>query len=102
MMVDFSGTSVYPGPSSKICCPALGDESASRTPTTGAVSPLLNACPSVFDTLPQGILQDNSQRFSCGSLHCLQYCPSGGGCHLGLPGGGVHGSALHIRLEVHR
>ncbi|KAK5615609.1 hypothetical protein CRENBAI_024660 [Crenichthys baileyi] len=36
------------GPSSKICCPALGDESASRTPTTGAVSPLLNACPSVF------------------------------------------------------
>ncbi|MEQ2292885.1 hypothetical protein AMECASPLE_027407 [Ameca splendens] len=23
------------GPSSKICCPALGDESASRTPTTG-------------------------------------------------------------------
>ncbi|KAK5610101.1 hypothetical protein CRENBAI_011659 [Crenichthys baileyi] len=32
------------GPSSKICCPALGDESAS--PTTGAVSPLLNACPS--------------------------------------------------------
>ncbi|MED6280911.1 ATP-dependent RNA helicase A [Characodon lateralis] len=48
MTVDFSGTSVYPGPSSKICCPALGDELASRTPTTGAVSPLLNACPSVF------------------------------------------------------
>ncbi|MEQ2303770.1 hypothetical protein AMECASPLE_020272, partial [Ameca splendens] len=37
MTVDFSGTSVYPGPSSKICCPALGDESASGTPTTGAV-----------------------------------------------------------------
>ncbi|MED6264889.1 hypothetical protein CHARACLAT_019779 [Characodon lateralis] len=35
MMVDFSGTSVYPGPNSKICCPALGDESASGTPTTG-------------------------------------------------------------------
>ncbi|MEQ2280358.1 hypothetical protein AMECASPLE_018872, partial [Ameca splendens] len=35
MTVDFSGTSVYPGPSSKICCPALGDESASGTPTTG-------------------------------------------------------------------
>ncbi|MED6256158.1 hypothetical protein ATANTOWER_020896 [Ataeniobius toweri] len=48
MTVDFSGTSIYPGPSSKICCPALGDESASGTPTTGAVSPLLNACPSVF------------------------------------------------------
>ncbi|KAK5610128.1 hypothetical protein CRENBAI_011040 [Crenichthys baileyi] len=46
--VDFSSTSVYPGPSSKICCPVLGDESASGTPTTGAVSPLLNACPSVF------------------------------------------------------
>ncbi|MED6293285.1 hypothetical protein CHARACLAT_009106 [Characodon lateralis] len=48
MTVDFSGTSIYPGPSSKICCPALGDELASGTPTTGAVSPLLNACPSVF------------------------------------------------------
>ncbi|MEQ2310269.1 hypothetical protein AMECASPLE_007121, partial [Ameca splendens] len=35
MTVDFSGTSVYPGPSSKICCPTLGDESASGTPTTG-------------------------------------------------------------------
>ncbi|MEQ2285260.1 hypothetical protein AMECASPLE_029975 [Ameca splendens] len=34
MTVDFSGTSVYPGPSSKICCPALGDESASGTTTT--------------------------------------------------------------------
>ncbi|MED6243059.1 hypothetical protein ATANTOWER_014316 [Ataeniobius toweri] len=48
MTVDFSDTSVYPGPSSKICCPALGDESASGTPTTGTISPLLNACPSVF------------------------------------------------------
>ncbi|MED6269437.1 hypothetical protein CHARACLAT_033151 [Characodon lateralis] len=48
MTIDFSGTSVYPGPSSKICCPVLGDESASGTPTTGAVSLLLNACPSVF------------------------------------------------------
>ncbi|KAK5623077.1 hypothetical protein CRENBAI_020388, partial [Crenichthys baileyi] len=48
MTFNFSGTSVYPGPSSKICCPALGDESASGAPTTGAISPLLNACPSVF------------------------------------------------------
>ncbi|KAK5613359.1 hypothetical protein CRENBAI_023223, partial [Crenichthys baileyi] len=32
----------------RTCCPALGDESDSRTPTTGDASPLQNACPSVF------------------------------------------------------
>ncbi|MED6273985.1 hypothetical protein CHARACLAT_011902 [Characodon lateralis] len=42
MTITFSGTSVYPGPSS------LGDESTSRTPPTGAASPLQNACPSAF------------------------------------------------------
>ncbi|MED6281359.1 hypothetical protein CHARACLAT_020555 [Characodon lateralis] len=41
-------TSVYAGPSLRTSCPALGDESASGTPTTGAISPLQNACPSVF------------------------------------------------------
>ncbi|MEQ2242550.1 hypothetical protein ILYODFUR_036952 [Ilyodon furcidens] len=45
--VAFSSISVYPGPSLRTCCPALG-ESASGTPTTGAVSPLQNACLSVF------------------------------------------------------
>ncbi|MED6245818.1 hypothetical protein ATANTOWER_008618 [Ataeniobius toweri] len=33
--VAFSGTSVYPGTSLRPCCPALGDESASGTPSTG-------------------------------------------------------------------
>ncbi|MEQ2293467.1 hypothetical protein AMECASPLE_033725 [Ameca splendens] len=47
MMVAFSGTSIYPGPSLTTCCSTLGDESDSRTPT-GAVSPLQNACPSIF------------------------------------------------------
>ncbi|MEQ2285242.1 hypothetical protein AMECASPLE_029795 [Ameca splendens] len=48
MMVAFSDTSVYAGPSLRTGYPALGDESASGTTTTGAISPLQNACPSVF------------------------------------------------------
>ncbi|MEQ2242615.1 hypothetical protein ILYODFUR_037697 [Ilyodon furcidens] len=43
MTVSVSGTSLYSGPSLRVFCPALGDESASGTPTTGAVSLLLNA-----------------------------------------------------------
>ncbi|MEQ2282985.1 hypothetical protein AMECASPLE_006448, partial [Ameca splendens] len=31
IMVTFSCTSVYPGPSLRTCCPTLGDESASGT-----------------------------------------------------------------------
>ncbi|KAK5615508.1 hypothetical protein CRENBAI_026428 [Crenichthys baileyi] len=40
MTFAFSGTSVYPGPSLRTCCPALGDESASGTPTAGAADRL--------------------------------------------------------------
>ncbi|KAK5613499.1 hypothetical protein CRENBAI_020922 [Crenichthys baileyi] len=55
MTVAFSCTSAYPGPSLRTCCSASGDESVSGTATTGAVSPLQNACPSVF-TLDERLL----------------------------------------------
>ncbi|MEQ2249464.1 hypothetical protein ILYODFUR_029530 [Ilyodon furcidens] len=48
MMVTFSGIFAYLGPSLRTSCSALGDISAPGTPTPGAVSPLQNACPSVF------------------------------------------------------
>ncbi|MED6259650.1 hypothetical protein ATANTOWER_027220 [Ataeniobius toweri] len=46
-----SGTSIYPGPNLRTCCPTLEDESASGTPTTGIVSSLQNACPFVFEQI---------------------------------------------------
>ncbi|KAK5618704.1 hypothetical protein CRENBAI_013498 [Crenichthys baileyi] len=54
MTVAFSGTSIYPKPSLRTCCPALGDESAFGTRTAGAVSLLQNACPSVFNERTPG------------------------------------------------
>ncbi|MED6242670.1 hypothetical protein ATANTOWER_008094 [Ataeniobius toweri] len=45
--VAHSGTSIYPGTSLRTCCPVLGDDLASGTPTTAAVSPLQIACLSV-------------------------------------------------------
>ncbi|MEQ2313033.1 hypothetical protein AMECASPLE_037453 [Ameca splendens] len=75
MMVDFSGTSIYPGPSSKICSPVLRDESASGTPTTGAVFPLLNTCPSVFGC--PCVLDSVPVRFLVPELTCMN-----SSCHL--------------------
>ncbi|MEQ2280716.1 hypothetical protein AMECASPLE_022767 [Ameca splendens] len=42
---------VHPGPNLRTCCPALEDESASGTPTTGIVSSLQNTCPFVFEQI---------------------------------------------------